>query len=138
MRAFITFALPTFIHYLPIIKNIKLNSMKKFVLLLIICLPIVSFGQKIQNLKTKEIVELKDKVENYCSVVMQPLKGKFGFFIGLNELGVWQFLDTNAKPIEYKTIIAVMNYMHKNGWEYTNNIGGNGGAAPQYYFRKKE
>lgn len=112
--------------------------MKKLFVVLIVCLPFIGFGQKIQNTKTKEVVELKQKVENYCSVIMQAQKGKFGFFVGVEELGFWQLLDESGKPIEFKTIVAVMNHMYKNGWEYINNIGGTGGAASHYYFRKRE
>lgn len=96
------------------------------------------FAQKIQNVKTKEKVELKEKVENYCAIVMQPYKGKIEFFVGVDELGVWKFIDESGKPIKMQTIVAVMNYMHTNNWIYINNIGGTDGAAPQYFFRKKE
>ena len=112
--------------------------MKKSILFLVLFLPILSFGQKIQNAKSKEITELKEKVENFCSVVQQPYKGKIDFFIGTDELGFWKLLDENDNPIEFQTIIAVMNHLHRNGWEYINNIGGTDGAAPQYFFKKRE
>lgn len=110
--------------------------MKNLLFLLLFSIPFFSPAQKIQNLKTKETIELKDKVENYCTVVMQPFKGKFDFFVGTDELGVWKFIDENGNQIEFQTIVAIMNYLHKSGWEYINNIGGSDAAAPQYFFRK--
>lgn len=113
--------------------------MKKLIIILTFTvISITSFSQKIQNAKTKEITELKEKVLSYCSVVMQPYQGKIDFFIGIDELGVWKLLDENNKQIEFQTIISLMNYLDKNRWEYINNIGGSDSAAPQYFFKKKK
>lgn len=112
--------------------------MNKLLFLLILIIPLFSYSQKIQNVKTNEVVELKEKVENYCTVVLQPYRGKIDFFVGIDELGIWKLLDENDTPIEFRTIVAIMNFMHKNDWEYINNIGGNEGAVPQYFFRKKQ
>jgi hypothetical protein len=66
------------------------------------------------------------------------LKGtQMGFFVGTDELGFFSLVDDSGKEIEFKTIVAIMNFMHKNGWEYVNNIGGSDGAAPQYFFKKR-
>ncbi len=100
--------------------------------------PFVSNAQIIQNVKTNEKVELKESVEKYCSVVMQQLNLKIDFYVGINELGFWQFIDDAGLPIKMKSTIDVMNFMYKNGWEYINNIGGSDGAAPQYFFKKKD
>lgn len=112
--------------------------MKKLIFVIFITFPFLSFSQKIQNVKTNEVADLKQKVDNYFSVVQQPYKGKIDFFIGTNELGVWKLLDESGNPIQFQTIVAVMNHLHKNGWDYINNIGGSDGAAPQYFFRKRE
>lgn len=114
--------------------------MKKLFLLSTVLVLFSNFvlAQKIQNVKTNEIVDLKEKVDNYCTVVQQPFRGKIDFFVGLNELGVWKLLDEKNNPVEFQTIIAIMNFLYIHGWEYVNNIGGSDGAAPQYFFRKKE
>lgn len=112
--------------------------MKKIILLLLFFMPYFLSAQKIQNVKTDETADLKEKVESYCAVVMQPVRGKMAFYVGVDELGAWQFLDENNNPINFETIVAVLNYMKKNGWEYIDNIGGTNGAAPQYFFRKAD
>ena len=111
--------------------------MKKIILLSLIIMPFFSTAQKIQNIKTKEVIELKEKALNYCSIVLQPKGLQVGFFIGIDEPGFFTFVDENNKQLEFQTIIAIMNFMHKNGWEYINNIGGSDGAAPQYFFKKR-
>lgn len=110
----------------------------KYLIYLLLAFPLFSHAQKIQNVKTKAVIELKESVAEYCCVVMQPQNGRYGFFIEVNELGFWKCIDLEGKPIEFSTIVAVMNYLSENGWEYINNIGGSDGAAPQYYFKKKK
>ena len=103
-----------------------------------VCLPIFVNAQKIENVQTKERAELKEKVEMYCAVVLQPIKLKFGFFVMVNELGAWRFIDDDDKPLNFETTTAIMNHMNRHGWVYLNNIGGTDGAAPQFFFKKKE
>lgn len=112
--------------------------MKQLFLLFMFFIPLLSNAQLIKNLKTDQKVELKESVEKYCVVVLQAIKGKIGFYAGLDELGAWEFIDSNGNPIEMKTNVAVMNFMYKNGWEYINNIGGSDAAAPQYFFKKRD
>ncbi len=111
--------------------------MKKIFILFLLLIPAVSFSQNVQSLKNKEIFNLKEKQAQYCSVVMQQKGVQIGFFVGLDEPGFFAFVDELGKEIEFKTIVAVMNYMAINGWEFVGNIGGSDGAAPQYFFRKK-
>lgn len=112
--------------------------MKKIIILFLVCFPGFCIGQKVQNEKTKEIFDLKEKVSTYCSVVLQPKGMQINFYVGIDELGFNSFVDDAGKTIEFKTIIAIMNYMDKFGWEYVSAIGGTDGAAPQYFFRKKK
>lgn len=112
--------------------------MKKLLFLLFALLPVFAFTQQVKNAKTNETIDLKNAVTQYCCVILQPNLGKFAFCIVLNDLGFWQCVDEKQNIIEFKTIVAVMNYLHENGWEYINNIGGSAGAAPQYFFRKKQ
>jgi hypothetical protein len=118
--------------------NLIQNHMKKLFVLLFILASFSVYAQKVQNLKTKEVFELGARVENYCSIVMQLKGTQMGFFVGTDDLGFFALVDDSRKEIEFKTIVAIMNYMHKYGWEYINNIGGTDGAAPQYYFRKQK
>ena len=112
--------------------------MKKLVLIFMLFIPILLNAQSIRNSKTNQTTELKESVEMYSAVVFQLVGAKFGFYVMLEDLGAWDFIDSTGTKIEFKTVIAVMNYMYRNGWEYINNIGGSDGAAPQYFFRKKE
>jgi biopolymer transport protein ExbD len=111
--------------------------MKKFLIIFLMLLPALSFSQKVQNTKTKEVFDLKEKQKQYCSVVIQQRGAQMGFFVGMDELGYFAIVDDSGKEIEFKTIVSIMNYMFENGWEFVGNIGGTDGAAPQYYFKKR-
>ena len=111
--------------------------MKKLLIIIFLLIPALSFSQKVQNSKTKEIFDLKEKQKQYCSVVLQPKGIQISFFVGVDELGFFVFVDDSGKEKELKTIVAIMNLMYENGWEYINNIGGSDGAAPQYFFKKR-
>lgn len=111
--------------------------MKKLLIIFLLLIPALSFSQKVQSLKTKEVFDLKEKQKQYCSVVIQQRGVQMGFFVGMDELGYFAFIDDSGKEIEFKTIVAVMNYLYENGWELIGNIGGTDGAAPQYYFKKR-
>jgi biopolymer transport protein ExbD len=110
---------------------------KKLLIIFLFLIPALSFSQKVQSLKTKEIFDLKEKQKQYCSVVTQQKGMQVGFFVGLDELGYFAIVDDSGKEIEFKTIVAVMNYLYENGWEFVGNIGGADGAAPQYFFKKR-
>ena len=110
--------------------------MKKLILFILLLVPFFAMSQKIQNIKTREVCELKDKVSAYCAVTINLLKPNMGYIVMTDELEMWCFIDGNNAELVFKTPVAVMNHMHKNGWEYINNIGGSDGSAPQYYFKK--
>ncbi len=118
--------------------NLNITFMKKITLLLLGIFPLFCFGQKIQNIKTKEVAELPEKVENYCAVVQQSKDGKTDFIIEFDGNDAWKLLDDDEeKTLEFDNIVAVMNFMYKNYWEYIGNINETKDTPPKYFFRKR-
>ncbi len=111
--------------------------MKTVISLILLIFPLFVLSQNIQNIKTKEVAELQEKVENYCAVVQQSKDGKIDFFVEFDGKGLWKLLDEDEKSIEFSNVVAVMNFMYKNYWEYIGNINETKDTSPRYFFRKR-
>ena len=109
--------------------------MKKTVLTLILILISLGFisAQKIVDRKNN-LYDLKEKVEKYAVIIITPK----GVQVGTEEPNIYLFAENDNNQTELKTTAQILNFMFKNGWNYIGTIGGNGAAAPQLIFAKRD
>lgn len=106
--------------------------MKK-ILLLLVLLPLFSFGQKVKSESGEEIGDLKSFTGKYCII---------GVSLGMSNIVTihaddftFNFIDEEGKKMKFKTLTSVLNYMDKNGWDYTSVYVD---TLKYFVFRKKE
>jgi len=116
--------------------------MKKLFLILAM-LPMVLFAQKVERKSTKQILELKDCVANYClinmNIAMSMSASLINADIEVDETETLRFVEPSGEKKKFKTVTEILNYMYVNGWEYKRTIGeGLTGLDNKYLFEKRK
>lgn len=108
--------------------------MKKLLLIAIIILPVLCFGQKMKKQLSDEIGDLKDLAGKYCTVSFgKPFVSTVQVYA---DDDVYEFIDeSTGKKVKFQTISSLLNFMDKNGWEYLNTYGE---SLYFFIFKRKE
>jgi hypothetical protein len=109
--------------------------MKKLFLFLMF-LPLFTFAQKITSPKN-EINELKEVTGVYVQVTIQGIIGKLNVAVETNLEGYWRFIDENGKEMKFNTNTDLLNFMHKNGWEFKQFIRNDVALVSFYVFERR-
>lgn len=106
--------------------------MKKLLLVLFLIFPFFVFAQKVRIQSSGKVADLKEIIGNYCIVSTgKPFDNKVLIQSDDSDL---DFVDENGEKMKFKTIVAILNYMDINGWEFIQCYGD---PLKSYIFRRK-
>ena len=93
--------------------------MKKLFILIVVLISVsTSYAQRIQNTQSKEIFDLKEIQLQYCGIIIETAGINWNYMVATDHSAFFKFIDDSGEKIKFDTIIELMNFMFKNGWEF--------------------